>query len=73
MAPEGTKEHFRIPGYPVTPAIFLALVGIAWVEGLRQSPRATGAALATIAVGVLIYYVGIARGWIPRAAKPPST
>ena len=71
-SPGSGKEHFRVPGYPVTPAIFLALVGIAWIEGLRQSPGATGAALATIAAGALIYYVGIARGWIPRAARPPS-
>lgn len=65
-------SHFRIPGYPVTPAVFLALVGIAWIEGLRESPKATGAALATIAAGSMIYYFGRARGWIPREARPPS-
>ncbi|MEP7273456.1 MAG: APC family permease, partial [Acidobacteriota bacterium] len=64
--------HFRIPGYPFTPAIFLALVGVAWFEGLRESPKATGAALATIAAGAIIYFVGRARGWIPKEARPPA-
>ncbi|MBX3280434.1 MAG: APC family permease [Acidobacteria bacterium] len=58
-------EYFKVPGYPITPAIFIILVGVAWVEGLRESPEATGAALATIAFGALIYLIGRSRGWIP--------
>jgi APA family basic amino acid/polyamine antiporter len=72
-SPATGESHFRIPGYPVTPAIFLALVGIAWVEGLRESPGATGAALATIVVGSIIYFVGRGLGWIPREARAPSS
>lgn len=63
-------DHFRVPGYPVTPAIFLIIVGVAWFEGLRERPDATGAALLTIAIGALIYQLGLARGWI-RSASPP--
>lgn len=66
------ESHFRVPGYPITPAIFLSMVGVAWIEGLRESPAATGAALATIGVGVVIYYVGLGLGWIPREARSPS-
>lgn len=62
-------EYFRVPGYPVTPAIFILLVGVAWIEGLRESPQATGAALATIAFGAVIYFIGRARGWIPDGPK----
>ena len=69
-----STSHFRIPGYPVTPAVFVALVGVAWIEGLRESPRATGAALATIALGVVIFFVGRAQGWIPDTPSPaPSS
>jgi basic amino acid/polyamine antiporter, APA family len=71
-APQSSGSHFRIPGYPVTPAIYLLLVAVAWIEGLRESPSATGAALATIALGSIIYFVGLKFGWIPREAAPPS-
>jgi APA family basic amino acid/polyamine antiporter len=61
--------HFRVPGYPVTPAIFIAMVGVAFFEGLRESPQATGAALITVALGAIIYFIGRKRGWIPDAPR----
>ncbi|MCI0338296.1 MAG: amino acid permease [Acidobacteria bacterium] len=60
----GTTPFFRVPGYPVTPAIFLILVTVVWFNGLYREPLPTGAALATILFGAVIYYVGHARGWL---------
>lgn len=71
--PDSGKTHFRIPGYPVTPAIFIAIVGVAWIEGLKERPKPTGYALATVAAGALIYFVGRARGWIPGTSRPSSS
>lgn len=58
---------FRVPGYPWTPALFLILVAAAWVEGLRQRPGPTGAALATVLFGGVIYLLGRKAGWITPA------
>lgn len=58
------STSFRVPGYPVTPIAFILIVAVAWIEGLRSEPLATGAALATIALGTLIYFWGKNRGWI---------
>lgn len=55
---------FRIPGYPVTPLVFLAAVITAWVQGLMQAPKPTGAALATVAAGAVFYSLAKTRGWI---------
>ncbi|MCI0660129.1 MAG: hypothetical protein L0220_03560, partial [Acidobacteria bacterium] len=60
----GTTPFFRVPGYPVTPAIVLILVTVVWFNGLYREPLPTGAALATILFGAVIYYVGHARGWL---------
>ncbi len=46
---------FLTPGYPFTPAIFLVLELTAFILGLRERPKPTGAALATILAGILIY------------------
>jgi hypothetical protein len=40
------------------------MVVVAWVEGLRVRPGPTGAALATVAIGAVIYYAGRKTGWI---------
>ena len=61
---ETSTEFFRVPGYPVTPTIFVIIVGVAWIEGLRERPGATGAALATILAGALLFFLGRRRGWI---------
>lgn len=67
--PEARDEgrYFRTPGYPVTPAIFLVLMAVAWFQGLKERPVPTGAALLTIVAGVVIYYLGSARGWFTEA------
>jgi APA family basic amino acid/polyamine antiporter len=63
-----SSRFFRVPGYPVTPAIFLALTAVAWFQGLKEQPLPTGAALATILVGIIIYFIGRARGWLAKEA-----
>lgn len=65
----GSDPSFRVPGYPFTPAFFLILVCAAWLEGLRERPGPTGAALATVLSGVVIYYVGRKVGWIGGAVR----
>jgi basic amino acid/polyamine antiporter, APA family len=60
----GSIPHFRVPGYPVTPAIFLALVVVVWVYGLIKEPEPTGAALATVVAGALVFFIGRSYGWI---------
>lgn len=66
---------FKVPGYPLTPALFLLLELTAFVQGLRERPKPTGAALLTIAVGVIIFYVARAAGWLgaPEPAEPPAS
>ena len=67
-----SPRFFRVPGYPVTPAIFLVLTAVSWLQGLRERPRPTGAALATIAVGIAIYFICRACGWmadVPTASS----
>jgi APA family basic amino acid/polyamine antiporter len=64
----GSMPYFRVPGYPVTPAIFLVLVVVVWVYGLRREPEPTIAALATILAGALIFFIGRSYGWISEEA-----
>lgn len=55
---------FRTPGYPVTPAIFLILEITAFLNGLKERPIPTGAALLTILAGIGIYYLARTLGWL---------
>lgn len=59
-----TRGIFLTPGYPVTPAVFLVLEVFAFLQGLRERPVPTGAALLTILAGIVIYYVASALGWL---------
>ncbi|MFN0086258.1 MAG: APC family permease [Blastocatellia bacterium] len=61
---ESASTRFRTPGYPVTPAIFLSLILISFVQSLRERPIPTGAALATILIGIGIYFLSRRRGWL---------
>ncbi len=67
-APAESKPIFRAPGYPVTPAIYLTLTVTAFIQGLRERPLPTGAALLTILAGVAVFYIARARGWLSDAA-----
>jgi APA family basic amino acid/polyamine antiporter len=56
------RQFFRVPGYPFTPAIFLAVVIVSWVQSLQERPWPTGAALLTLLAGFAFYLVGRAFG-----------
>jgi basic amino acid/polyamine antiporter, APA family len=64
----GSMPYFRVPGYPVTPAIFLGLVVVVWIYGLRREPEPTIAALVTILVGALVFFIGRSSGWFSEEA-----
>lgn len=59
---------FRTPGYPITPALFLAIEVTVFIQGLRTNPKPTGAALVTILAGIIIYYVFSAFEWLNASA-----
>ncbi len=64
-----TKRHFSVPGYPFTPAIYILLVILSWIQILRNDPKPPVAALLTILAGIGVYYVGRAWGWIATSSK----
>jgi len=69
-SPSDPKTHFSVPGYPFTPAVFILLVILSWIQTLREQPKPAVAALVTILAGVAVYYIGRAWGWIAVASKP---
>lgn len=48
---------FRVPGYPVTPGLFLIVIGFMTVFAFKQWPRPSVVCLASIVVGIPIYYL----------------
>jgi len=69
---EGTaepKRYFSVPGYPLTPAIYILLVILSWIQILRNNPKPPIAALLTILAGIGVYYIGRAWGWIAISSK----
>jgi APA family basic amino acid/polyamine antiporter len=62
-----SARHFRAPGYPFTPAIYLILTVFTFIQGLRESPVPTGAALLTIVAGIAVYFIANALGWLREA------
>jgi basic amino acid/polyamine antiporter, APA family len=71
-AKEDDPHIFRAPGYPITPAIYVILTLIAFIQGLRESPIPTGAALVTIALGVGVYYLARSNGWLVETTTEPE-
>jgi len=68
-SPDDQKRNFSVPGYPFTPAVYILLVILSWIQTLREQPKPAVYALVTIAAGVAVYYVGRARGWIATSSK----
>jgi len=64
------KSGFRMPGYPVTPLLFVALMVWMVVWGILATPRAALAGLATIVVGLLLYALSNDRS--PRVRPPKA-
>jgi APA family basic amino acid/polyamine antiporter len=68
-ADDDPKSNFSVPGYPVTPAVYILLVIFMWIQTLQKEPMPAIYALVTIAAGVAVYYVGRARGWIATSSE----
>lgn len=71
--PLNGQKIFRTPGYPVTPALFLLVELTAFIQGLKNSPKPTGAALLTIVAGVIIFYIARAFGWLDGTEPSESS
>lgn len=71
-APAGVRV-FRVPGYPVTPALFVAASGLVVANTLLTQPLVSAAGLAVLLAGVPAFYAWRARSPArPRALSPPT-
>jgi len=52
----GYETSFRVPGYPVVPAIFLFVSGTLLVSTLLTTPRQSLTGLGVIALGLPVYW-----------------
>ena len=68
-SPANTKLFFSVPGYPFTPAVYILLVVLSWIQTLREQPKPAIYALVTIVAGVAVYYIGRSWGWIAISSK----
>lgn len=59
---------FRTPGYPVTPAIYLVLTGVLLVAAFINSWKVSTISLASMLVGIPIYYLTAASREARRVA-----
>jgi len=51
------ERPFRVPGYPVVPAIFMAVILFMAVFAFKEWPRPSIYSLGSILVGIPVYYV----------------
>ena len=51
------ERPFRVPGYPVVPAIFLAVILFMTVFAFIQWPKPSAWSLGSILVGIPVYYI----------------
>ncbi len=63
QGPSTTDDVFRTPLHPLPALIFLVITIAAWINGLIGAPVPTGAALATLGAGAIVYVIGSRRGW----------
>ncbi len=68
-----SSDYFRVPGYPLTPAIFIVMVVVSWIQGFREQPWPTSAALLTIVAGIVIYYAARAVGLLTEQPIPQTS
>lgn len=59
------RQRYRTPGYPVTPVLFLALMGWMVVQAVVQRPATAAVGAATVLVGLVVY--GLTGGPRPKA------
>jgi basic amino acid/polyamine antiporter, APA family len=72
-ADNSTARFFSTPGYPITPAIVVILMVVAWFQGFRERPLPTGLAFVTVLAGAGIFYFSRARGWLGPASSAEKT
>ena len=60
-------RRYRTPGYPVVPALFVAVALWLVVNTLMSSPAESAAGLVLIALGLPFYFYFRASGWLTRA------
>jgi APA family basic amino acid/polyamine antiporter len=51
------ERPFRLPGYPVVPAIFLVVILFMTVFAFKQWPKPSAYSLGSILAGIPVYYV----------------
>jgi APA family basic amino acid/polyamine antiporter len=51
------ERPFRVPGYPVVPAIFIAVILFMTVFAFKQWPKPSMCSLGSILAGIPVYYV----------------
>jgi APA family basic amino acid/polyamine antiporter len=51
------ERPFRVPGYPITPAVFLVVVLFMAVFAFQQWPKPSVYSLGSIAMGIPVYYI----------------
>jgi len=51
----GMELPYRMPGYPVTPIVFILLMVWMIISGIVHEPRAAGAGALTLVVGLVVY------------------
>ncbi|MBL8205592.1 MAG: amino acid permease [Blastocatellia bacterium] len=68
-----SSDYFRVPGYPLTPLIFIAMVTVSWIQSFREQPLPTSAALLTIIAGIVIYYAARTFGFLTKQPIPQTS
>jgi len=53
----GMERPFRVPGYPVVPAIFLSVILFTAVFAFIQWPKPSAFSLGSILLGIPVYYI----------------
>ena len=61
LAEPQLPRPYRVWGYPVTPLIFLVVTGWMMFFVVRQRPMVLVAGAATLAAGLVVYYINVAR------------
>jgi len=51
------ERPFRVPGYPVVPAVFLLVILFMAVSAFRQWPKPSAYSLGSIGIGIPVYYI----------------
>ena len=64
---------YRVPGYPIVPAIFIAACVYLVVSALIGDPLWTGVTLGVVLAGVPVYYVVFARSGTTEAVGVQSS